>query len=176
MNDEFSLRKYIRSVWNDSNAGDPHTLAKEVFRRLEAEPFFARAALEQALPMVCQNFLSTARGPLTSLARESHASAAAQGKTPRTGSWKNRGFSEHWMKRLEEPFSYGSKNWAALGDCTVEIFEQMSEYREHLASANKSQAVGARECAALLREHNVTFFRQLPKHVLRERLARREAA
>lgn len=186
----FHLRSFIRSVYNETEAGDPQTLAKEVFRRLEHETDLTRAALEQALPLVCQNFLSTNRGPLSSLGGHSvpagngQDSSVAQGRTPRAGSWRNgnpsgsRSPSEHWRKRLEEDHSIGGRgtDWIKLGDCDISALSKMAEYREHLSAANMRGAVGAREWSALLVEHNVRTVRQLPESVLRERLSRSAAA
>lgn len=186
---EFHLRSFIRSVYNEAEAGDPQTLAKEVFRRLEHETDLARAALEQALPQVCQNFLSKERGPLTSLgghgavAGNGHNDHAAQGGTPRAGSWKNGNSSgsqrpdEYWQRRLEEAHSIGrGTDWIKLGDCDILALGKMADYREHLSAANMAQAAGAREWSALLVKHNVRTVRQLPEDVLRERLSRSAAA
>lgn len=179
---EFHLRTFIKEVMRDSGADSPRSLAHEVLNRLEESQL--RDALAQALPLVCQNFLSTARGPLTAprtLHREmagagvgSSTSGASQARVrmPRTTSWKNGHGdpSARWRARLEEPFGYGSSEWAALGDCTVKILSRMAEWRDSLARKNQEQAAGAREWIELLETYEVETIRQLPEEVLRQRL------
>src|SRR5882757_9731815 len=87
---EFKLRRFVRTVFESSAITDPESLAKEVLVQLD--PKDERAALEQALRLVAQNYLTHARGSLTSLgghmARDAQARRVAEGRTTSTKSWK----------------------------------------------------------------------------------------
>ena len=169
---DFKLRKFVRTVFNDSTVTDPESLAKEVLAQLPAED--ERAALEQAMRMVAQNFLTHARGSLTSLGGQTphgtYSAAAAGGRTS-SKSWKTRGSREFWRKRLEELYCGGpDQTWLSLGDCDVAALARLAERGDMLAAANAKTAAEAREWAALLERHHVDTVRQLPEDVLRERL------
>jgi hypothetical protein len=171
---EFKLRRFVRTVFESSAITDPDSLAKEVLRALD--PKDERAALEQALRLVAQNYLTHARGSLTSLGGQSgvdaQSSPAAKGRTTSTKSWKTAGSRQFWQKRLEElqHIEGPDRQWIALGDCDVTALLSIAEHRDMLATANAKEAAGAREWAALLTQHNVATVRKLPESVLRERL------
>jgi hypothetical protein len=171
---EFKLRRFVRTVFESSAITDPESLAKEVLVQLD--PKNERAALEQALRLVAQNYLTHARGSLTSLgghmARDAHPPAVAEGRTTSTKSWKTAGSRQFWQKRLEELVHIEGENhqWIALGDCDVTALLSIAAHRDMLSTANAREAAGAREWAALLTQHNVTTVRKLPESVLRNRL------
>jgi len=177
---EFKLRKFMRTVFESSAVTDPESLAKEVLVQLD--PKDERAALEQALRMVAQNFLTHARGSLTSLGGhervDPQSSSAAGGRTTSSKSWKTRGSREFWQKRLEElvHIEGPDRQWIALGDCDVKALLSIAEHRDMLSTANAKEAAGAREWAALLEQHGVTTVRKLPESVLRGRLQGEVAA
>lgn len=177
---EFKLRRFVRTVFESSTITDPDTLAKEVLRALD--PKDERAALEQALRMVAQNFLTGARGSLTSLGgqpmRDSQPESAAEGRTTSAKSWKTAGSRQYWQKRLEDLIHVDGPDsqWVALGDCDVAALTHIAEHRDMLSVANAKEAAGAREWVALLELHGVTTVRKLPESVLRERLQGEVAA
>jgi hypothetical protein len=176
---DFDLRTFVRGVFHSSTATDPKALAKETLARLSPED--ERAALEQAMPLVAQNFLSSARGSLTSLGgahvnRGAHlASGATEGiPTPTADSarsWKTKASREYWRERLEDPFCAGPDGtWLPLGDCDVPAFARIKERADMLVAANQRTSRGADEWIELLVEHGVTRARDLPEAVLRHRL------
>lgn len=175
---EFKLRAFMRTVFNKNAITDPDSLAKEVLRALD--PTDERAALEQALRMVAQNFLTNARGSLTSLGGhgddDTHGSTAAGGRSTSNKSWKTRGSREFWRGRLENPWFIGDRQWVALGDLDVAALVRIAEHREMLSVANTKEAQAAHEWAALLVEHGAPTIRKLPVSVLRERLTNGVAA
>jgi hypothetical protein len=175
---EFKLRRFVRTVFESSTITDPDTLAKEVLRALD--PKDERAALEQALRMVAQNFLTQARGSLTSLGGQSrsdaHTSRAAEGRTAYRPGWKVRGSREFWLEKLEKPFHIEGPDWLPLGDLGIIALTRIAEHRDMLSATNAKEAAGAREWAALLELHGVTTVRKLPESVLRERLQGEVAA
>lgn len=179
MSDEFKLRAFMRTVFNKNTITDPDALAKEVLRALD--PQDERAALEQALRSVAQNFLTHARGSLTSLGdktrSDDHGHPAAGGRTTSSKSWKTQGSREFWRARLEELYCAGpDRTWLALGDCDVTALVSIAEHRDMLAAANAKAAQEFHDWAALLVEHGATTVRKLPVSVLRERLAGGAAA
>lgn len=176
---EFKLPRFVRTVFESSTAiTDPDTLAKEVLRALE--PRDEHAALEQALRLVAQNFLTKARGSLTSLGGRSRCDAhnppVTEGRTTSSKSWKTRGSREFWQDRLEKPFHVEGPEWVLLGDLGVPALTRIAEHRDVLSVTNAKEAAGAREWAALLVQHDVAIIRKLPESVLRERLQGEAAA
>lgn len=169
---EFKLRAFMRTVFNKNAITDPDSLAKEVLRALD--PQDERAALEQALRMAAQNFLTHARGSLTSLggrtALDTHSERAAGGRTTSSKSWKTQGSREFWGAQLEQAWFVGHGQWTALGDLDAAALTSIAEHREMLSTANAKEAAGAREWIALLEQHGAATVRKLPLLVLRERL------
>lgn len=176
---EFKLRRFVRTVFESGAVTDPESLAKEVLVQLD--PADERAALEQALRLVAQNFLTHARGSLTSSGghqwidtREGHVA----GGRPSTKSWKTRASREFWRKRLEDLVHVNGPDgqWIALGDCDATALLRIAEHRDMLSAANAREAAGAREWAALLEQHGAATVRKLPESVLRARLQGEVAA
>lgn len=175
---DFHLGQFVKAVFHSSTATDPKTLTKEILARLS--PDDKDAALEQALPQVAQNFLSSNRGSLTSLggqhAADIHMPGAAEGTstTPpadSSRSWKQRASREYWRERLEDPFCAGPDGtWLPLGDMDWAAFDRVEKRADMLAAANARTSNGCREWKALLRQYGVTLARELPEAVLRHRL------
>lgn len=176
MRREWSLHRFARMILKESSAPDPKTLAKEVFRRLEDDPKLQRAALEQALPYLCQKVMNGAKPTLSAL-RNSMPSdvddASSPRRTPRTGSWKNQGLAEYWEgweDKLNERYGIGPNEWTMLGDCGIPELTKKSQYHQHLVASNQNEANAADEWIGLLVDHGVAKIRLLPRAVLRERL------
>lgn len=165
--DMFSLRALIREVCATSTITDPTTLAKEVGRRIPQDAL--RDALDEALPVVVQHFVSRSRGSIDSLADQGRSDThnAVVGKAPNR-SHKVAAIRAGWQKQLRDRIAVGPdrSDWKFLGDCGRADLAYAAGLRRNHAAANRAAAERLEALAALLTQHRVDRVAELPTTVL----------
>lgn len=171
----FSLRALIREVADTSSLTNDDELAKEVLSRIDKVD--ERAALEQAMPLVIQRFLSRDHRPLTFPRPQTpsgdhseaatHTHGVAEGPTP-FRSRKVRSIRSAWQQQLNARVNVGHKSRKFFGDCTAADLAFLAKHRRELAAANATTAAYLEALTRLMGEYEVETVREIPESAVTE--------
>lgn len=154
----FNARDLVREVLRSSTRADPGDVAAEVYKRIPAS--HRGDALQQLLRLFVRQVISEER--------TSHAPSVVSAVSGRSA--KVRSIRDAWQRRLKDRVHVGDAHWKFLRDCTYEDLLAAANERRELADRNAAWARTYSEWAALMTDHNVQTFGQLPPTVLQDAL------
>lgn len=178
MDEDFSLRGLILSVFDAGDSPDPAVIAELVAERISPED--RDAAFRQALRVYTQHVIVQARYSVRSGShppRDAQPSLATRPDLNGFASAKQAAISADWQAQLRSPVSVDEhkRQWKFFGDCNVADLTVAAAIRDKLAHANQVRADEYRHFAELLKVHDVETVRELPESVLAASLGRRAA-
>lgn len=162
----YDLRADVKSMLNSTSLTDPGEIADKVAENVPSRSL--RDALRVTLRAFVRQVMSEARtnnNPQFSggghRCYDTHHEHAAAGTTS-TRSWKRSGIRDGWQRQLDARFHVGDHQWKQLRDMTYADLLTAADEREATARRNQAWARTLHSWAALLTEHNVDTFGELP--------------
>lgn len=191
---EFSLRHLIREVLDTTTMNDPHAIAPEVLRRIDASDL--RSALGECLPVLVREMIRSSRngGFLSMPPQQStpprltlHRDPDAEVMSERPGSGPMASVGGNAAKKpgrsakvaairaagpkwLNDRLNTGAEpgDYKRIGDCTfMDLMFAVGQRREQVARTSAA-ADRYERLAELVRTHGVDRVRDLPASVLAE--------
>lgn len=157
----YDLRADVKSVLNSTSLTDPGEIADKVAESVPARSL--RAALRLTLRAYVRQIMAEQRSPSFSgsghTRHDTQLSPAAAGK-----SWKRSGVRDGWQLRLDAIYHAGEE-YKQLRHMTYADLMFAANEREQIARKNKAWARTLHSWAALLTEHDVETFGELPVKV-----------
>lgn len=163
----FNLDAIIRAALAESDAADPHVLAKDVLSRVAKRDL--HAALEQALPhMLRQQFGRSGSFATPTQTPGDHSLLDSQ-RLAVAGPHRSRkvaGIREAWRDLLRQRVAVGD-GYKLLAECGIADLEHAASTREDHARRTMARAGQLRHLADLLTEYAVETVAELPEATLR---------
>lgn len=171
------LRAKLKDVLDNTSLTDPHDIADALLDQIPKKQYegILQILLTDYVRSQMSNLRRNAPPPPASALPKSITTKHAGGLKSVGTSAKLASIRDGWQKHLRDRIGVGPNTYKMLAECTYEDLYHAADQRTRLADQNKAWAQRFHAWAALMTDHKVEKFGDLPTEVLMHTLGAQAA-